>query len=302
MNNAALPTTALGRTGMEVTRLGYGTSMRRPVSKEHAGTLLTMCLNSGINFLDSAHDYTRYVISESMIGHHLSDRASDFFVATKCGCTDNRPDQNYSDHIWSRQNLLEGLEISLGRLRTDSIDVMQLHNPTVEECERGGLIETLEDMRQMGKVKWIGVSTTLPHLPTFLDWGIFDTFQIPYSAVEREHEDWITKVGESGAGVIIRGGVGWGEPGAGLGDENRWARFHDAKLDEFRDEGESWSAFVLRYTLTHKHVHTVIAATTNLEHMQENVDAASKGGLPNDVYVEIKRRLDDTTERPAPVD
>ena len=219
MAKTALPTATLGRSGLDVTRLGYGTSMRRPVSEEYAGTLLTAALDSGINFLDSAGDYTRYVVSESMIGRHISGRASEFFVATKCGCTDTTPDRNYSDHIWTRESLLEGLEVSLERLGTDSIDVMQLHNPTVEECERGGLVDALEEMRSLGKVKWTGVSTTLPHLPTFLDWGVFDTFQIPYSAVEREHEDWITKVGESGAGVIIRGGVGWGGESPAPGSE-----------------------------------------------------------------------------------
>ena len=102
------------------------------------------------------------------------------------------------------------------------MDVMQLHNATVEECERGGLVEGLEEMRRKGKVRWIGASTMMPHLPTLLGWGVFDAFQIPYSALEREHEDWITKSAEAGVGIIIRGGVARGEPGEGTGREDRW--------------------------------------------------------------------------------
>ena len=56
----------------------------------------------------------------------------------------------------------------------------------------------LEDMREQGKVRWIGVSTTLPHLSTFLEWGVFDVFQIPYSALEREHEEWIARAAQAG--------------------------------------------------------------------------------------------------------
>ena len=59
-------------------------------------------------------------------------------------------------------------------------------------------MSALQDMKKQGKVRWIGASTFLPSLPTFLEWGVFDTFQIPYSALERDHEGWITKSAEAG--------------------------------------------------------------------------------------------------------
>ena len=70
-------------------------------------------------------------------------------------------------------------------------------------------------MKSQGKVRWIAISTTLPHLPTYLDWGVFDQFQIPYSALQREHEEWITKSAEAGIGTVIRGGVAQGSPERG---------------------------------------------------------------------------------------
>ena len=50
-------------------------------------------------------------------------------------------------------------------MKTDYVDIMQYHNPTVEECEAGDLVAVLQDMKAQGKVRWLGISTTLPHLP-----------------------------------------------------------------------------------------------------------------------------------------
>ena len=189
---------------------------------------------------------------------------------------------------------------SLRRLKSDYVDVMQPHNPSVEACESGGVVDSLVDMRDQGKVRWIGISTTLPYLPTYLSWGVFDVFQVPYSALEREHEEWITKIGEAGAGVIIRGGIAQGVPGPDSNRADKWAAFEKAGLDDLREERESRSAFVLRFTLTHPYAHTIVVGTTNLDHLRENVEAVLRGPLDDGVYREAKRRLDSIGESPAP--
>ena len=295
-----LPTAMLGRTGLEVTRLGFGTALYSPSrvhwTEDQANKLMNAAVDLGINFIDTAYDY---VNSEKWIGQLIGHRYSEFHLATKCGCTDTRPTMNNSDHVWTRENAFRGLEGSLRRLNRDSVDIMQLHNPTVEESEAGDLVDALNEMRTQGKVRWIGVSTTLPHLPIFLEWGAFDVMQIPYSALEREHEDWITKAAERGVGIIIRGGVARGEPGVGTGVSDRWRTFEQAGLDELRENGESRSAFVLRFTLTHPQACTIIVGTTRLEHLRENVDAVLKGPLSAALYSEAKRRLDSVGETPA---
>ena len=230
-----LPTAVLGRTGLEVSRLGHGTALRNQPNHEQWGRLLNAVLDSGINFIDTANDYGVRSASgpaEEQIGRHISARRSDYRLGTKCGCG---PD----GHIWTRENAFRGLHESLERLKTDYVDIMQYHNPTVEECEAGDLVAVLQDMKAQGKVRWLGISTTLPHLPTYLDWGVFDTFQIPYSALERDHEDWIAKSAEAGTGIIIRGGVAQGEPEVGSGRADRWQKFEEAGLDELMEEGET---------------------------------------------------------------
>ncbi|MBV9848106.1 MAG: aldo/keto reductase [Armatimonadetes bacterium] len=298
----ALTKRTLGRTGLEVTDLSYGAmEIRGPriwggrsLEDSQAEAILNAVLDSGVNFIDTANDYGR---SEEFIGRYISRRRDEFYIATKCGCTVVRRDEHTDDtpHVWTRENLFRGLHESLERMKTDHVDVMQLHNPSVEQAEQGDLVAVLQEMKQQGKVRWIGCSSTHPHIETYIRWGVFDVFQIPYSALERQHEEAIAQAAQAGAGTIIRGGVARGEPGVGLGNDDRWAQFERAKLDELRAEGESRTAFLLRFTLSHPDMDTTIVGTLIPEHLRENVRIAEQGPLPADVYAEAKRRLDAAT-------
>lgn len=272
--------TILGRTGFDVTRLGYGAGHRKPMDDTQRNMILRSVLDSGINFIDTADDYGN---SEELIGRYISNRKEEYYLATKC-CGSS------AGHIWTVENAFDTLHQSLRRLKTDCIDLMQLHNPTVEECRNGDLVIALQEMQKQGKVKYIGISTSLPDLSEYLDWNVFDTFQLDYSAMRRENEKWIKKVSDLGAGIIIRGGVALGEPGSGLGEPDIWMNFDKAGLDDLREHGESRTAFMLRFTISHVDVDTAIVGTTNPNHLLENVEAALKGPLTPDVYNEVKRR------------
>lgn len=294
----------LGRTGIEVTQLGYGAmEVRgrriwggRPCTDEQAETILNAVLDAGVNFIDTANDYGK---SELYIGQYIADRRDEYFLATKCGChVQYAGDHDETPHIWTRDNLMRNIADSLLKMRTDYVDVLQLHNPDVASAEKGGVVDVLRELKDAGAVRHIGCSSTSPHLKTYIDWGVFDVFQIPYSALERQHENLITQAGESGAGVIIRGGVAKGEPGEGLGREDRWKTFEEAGLDELLEPGQSRTAFLLRFTLSHPHCHTTIVGTLNPEHLAENVAVAAQGALPDAVYAEAKKRLDEAGERP----
>jgi aryl-alcohol dehydrogenase-like predicted oxidoreductase len=300
----SLPMKTLGRTGLNVTQLGYGAmEIRgnriwggRPCTPEQADTILNAVLDERINFIDTANDYGT---SELFIGRYLTDRRDEFYLATKCGChVQFAGNHDETPHIWTRENLMRNIADSLQKMQTDYVDILQLHNPDVEATEENHLVEVLNELRDAGVVKYIGCSSTSPHLKTYIDWDVFDVFQIPYSALERRHENLITEAGEAGAGVIIRGGVARGEPGSGLGSQDRWEVFEAADLDELREESESRTAFLLRFTLSHPHCHTTIVGTMNPDHLRDNVEVASKGGLPADVYAEAKRRLDQAGHRP----
>ena len=279
-----LTTNVLGRTGLEVTRLGYGAMALRESSDDVSERVLNAVLDAGITFIDTSNDYG---LSEEMIGKYVAGRRSEYYLATKCGC----PPAG-GDHVWTRENLFRGLHESLERLKTDYVDVMQLHNAKLEDVDQGGLVDALEEMREQGKVRWIGASAVLPSITTFVERGAFDEYQIPYSALDRAHEEAISDAARSGAGTVIRGGVQQGEPGpSSKGHPARWTSFEAAGLDELRGSGESRTAFMLRYTLAHPGLHTTIVGTQNADHLRENVEAAQQGPLPPDTYAEARRRL-----------
>jgi aryl-alcohol dehydrogenase-like predicted oxidoreductase len=297
----------LGSKGPVVTVLGYGAmEVRgsriwggRPVTDEQAETILNAVLDSGVNFIDTANDYGR---SEEFIGRFIASRRSEYFLATKCGCTVVRKDEHTDEtpHVWTRDNLLRGIDESLQRMQTDYVDLLQLHNPTVDQVEEGRLVEVLQEIRSSGRARLIGCSSTFPHIDTYIAWGVFDAFQIPYSALERKHENAITRAAESGAGVIVRGGVARGEPGAGLGSTERWQKWDAARLDELLAPGETRTQWLLRFTLNHPGMSTNIVGTLNPDHLHENVQAVAMGPLPDDTYDEAKRRLDAVGETPEP--
>ncbi len=301
MNDTPLPTAILGRSGLEVTRLGFGTALSRKMPDSEWESLLSAVLDSGINFIDTANDYgvNWGAPAEEQIGKHISGRRSEFYLATKSGCAPGG-----GPHVWTRENVFRGLHESLQRMKTDYVDIMQYHNPTVEEAESGGLIAALQDMREQGKVRWLGISTTLPHLPYYLETGVFDAFQIPYSALEREHEDWIAKSAQAGVGIVIRGGVAQGEPAGQVAERRseKWGKFEAAGLDELREEGETRTTLILRYTLTHPNADTNIVGTSRIPHLRENLAGIMKGPLAPDTYAEMKRRLDSAGESPATAD
>ncbi len=289
----------LGRTGYEATILGFGAmEIRghriwdgRPVTNAQAERIVGAALDAGINLIDTANDDGR---SEEYIGRFIAHRRDDYILATKCGCTVvDAGDHDDTPHVWTRDNLLRNIDESLTRLRTDHVDVLQLHNPSVEQVEQEDLVAVLQEIKAAGKTRFIGCSSTLPHLPRYIAWGVFDVVQIPYSALEREHEEAIALAARAGAGTIIRGGVARRAPGdEGLGVAERWRVWDAARLDELRADGESRTAFLLRFTVSHPDMDTTIVGTLQPAHLAENVRAAEAGPLSPDVYVEAKRRLD----------
>ena len=253
-----LPAAILGSTDLEVTRLGYGgLELKGPavdgrdLTHGEAAEVLDAVLDSGITLIDTADCYG---ISEETIGRHLSDRRSEYVLATKAGCHRDAPPSGGTKDL-TREGLVYNVERSLRRLRTDHIDLLQIHTPVVKRgnrpvlghTEREEIIATLEDMRAQGKFRWLGVSTNLPHLAHFFNWGVFDAYMLPYSVFQREHEEWITKLAGLGLGTIIRSGAARGEPdhegsvaylqGVLLSPETRWRYFQSLDLDSLRDPG-----------------------------------------------------------------
>jgi aryl-alcohol dehydrogenase-like predicted oxidoreductase len=198
-------------------------------------------------------------------------------------------------HVFTYANVRDGVHQSLQRLQTTHLDLVQFHtSPSRDEMETEGALDALRELQREGKVRFIGSSSTLPHMADHIDMGVFDAFQVPYSLLDRSHEATIAAAADAGAGIIVRGGVARGEPGQGRGSTDIWQRWSDAHLDELCDH-ETPTQFVLRYTLTVPTITTTIVGTSNLEHLRLNLAAAARGPLPPEIFAEATRRIDAVT-------
>jgi aryl-alcohol dehydrogenase-like predicted oxidoreductase len=303
----AIMTRALGGTGADVTILGYGAMELRgrprgpEITDADAGRLLNAVLDGGINLIDTSPDYGR---SEELIGAHIGHRREEFFLASKCGCPLESPADAPPPypHDYRPANVRADVEQSLRRLRTDRLDLVQVHmSPSRATLEQDHTVETLKDLQGEGKVRFIGMSGILPNLPDHLAMGVFDVFQIPYSAVQRDHEDLITEAAGAGAGTFIRGGAARGaasqdknwqtgplsqDPGVG---RRNWETSGVAGL--LSEAGMSDMEFVLRFTLSHPGLSTTIVGTANPVHLAGNIAIAERGPLPADLYEQARKRL-----------
>jgi aryl-alcohol dehydrogenase-like predicted oxidoreductase len=303
----AMMTRTLGGTGADVTVLGYGAMELRgrprgpEIADQDAGRLLNAVLDGGINLIDTSPDYGR---SEELIGRYIGYRRDEFFLASKCGCPIELPTEAPPPypHDYSPGNVRADVEQSLRRLRTDRLDLVQVHmSPSKATLEESHTVETLKGLQAEGKVRFIGMSGILPQLPEHIAMGVFDAFQIPYSAVQRDHEELITEAADAGAGTLIRGGAARGaasedknwqtrplgqDPGVG---QRNWEA--SGLADLLSEAGMSGMEFVLRFTLSHPGLSTTIVGTSSPVHLASNIAVAERGPLPADLYDEARKRL-----------
>ena len=302
-----LPKRKLGRTGLNVTALGFGAlelrgmvaGVGRQLKPGQPERILNAVLDAGINYIDVAADYGE---AEGHIGRCIANRRKEFFLASKCGCP---PDVSkflptertrYGVplphlHDYSRENIIKTCDQSLRRMKTDYLDVLQFHfSPTRNILEQEKAVQTLESLKRDGKIRFLGCSSILPNITDHIKMGVFDVLQVPYSALQPEHEDAIVAAARAGVGIVIRGGVAKGPPGNGQGSADLWDLWDKAELDELLD-GEQRTGFMLRFTITKPDIHTTVVGTLDPEHLLENIAAVLKGPLPASVYSEAKRRL-----------
>jgi aryl-alcohol dehydrogenase-like predicted oxidoreductase len=166
-----LPKRELGRTGLQVTMLGYGAmELRGPprgrdTTEAQAETILNAVLDAGINYIDTSIDYG---VSEERIGRYIAHRRSEYYLASKCGCLVRAPAVRgqTSPHVFTRDNIVAGIEQSLVRMKTDYLDLVQFHiSPSKQTLDENGAIEAVLELKEAGKVRFIGMSGTLPRLP-----------------------------------------------------------------------------------------------------------------------------------------
>jgi len=302
----------MGRTDLTASRLGYGAMelagppRARALDEREAIRFINRIVDLGINYIDTSIDYG---LSERLLGKALERRRGEIVLASKCACqvgiegSDRRPGES---HIYTGENVRAGVEQSLVRLRTDHLDVVQVHgNPTRRELEDGGVVEALLDLKRAGKVRYIGISSRLPLLAEFVDASYFDMVQVPYSAVQRHNEDVIAALKRSGKAIVVRGVTARGAPAKGwatrpIGTAPGQAQelWQKAKLDNLID-GMSPIEFMIRFVLANDDVDVALVATTDDAHLAADIDYACKGPLDAELVRAVRRRTDEAGGGPG---
>ena len=181
----------LGKTGLQVSRVGFGGIPIQRIDAEAAKNLLDAVEAAGINYIDSARGYT---VSEELIGQAIEGRRDKFVLATKSMARD-------------KAGMAADIETSLKNFRTDYIDLYQVHNPSLKHLEQvlapGGALEALLEAKEAGKIGHLGLTAHSPEVfekALELDW--VETVMFPYNIVETQGADLMERAKAQNVGFI----------------------------------------------------------------------------------------------------
>jgi len=299
-----------GKTDANVSKLGLGLAevgfqLGFDGYKE-ADKILNYSLDNGINFLDTA---AMYVDSESIVGKSVSHRRDEYFLATKAGTgRTTSPDSE-----WTYEKIKTSVEKSLKDLKTDVIDLVQLHSCETHLLQQGDVIKALQDCKTEGKTKFIGYSGDNEAAEWAVRSNLFDALQTSYSISDQRArtKNILSEAKSSNIGIIAKRPIG---NAALLGVRNhRNNSTHDSfgqAYDEYFNRVMKMSDELdidlnnmdpievsVAFSLLRDEVHVLIIGSKNLSHVQENIKFMSQKiekykNTVND-YEKIFEKLDD---------
>ncbi|WP_131782155.1 aldo/keto reductase [Legionella gresilensis] len=194
-------------------------------SESVAQAVLQQALSNDINVIDTASSYG---LSEERIGRYIPRTAYNYLLITKPGehnikATDPRCEQKAYDEVYcakpaadydfSREAIFKDVHESLQKLKTDKLDIVLLHldNKTaIDVLKKGEAVHALQELREMGKLGFIGVSVNGEAAQHAIDMNLFDVIEMEYSLINQRNKPYIDAAYAKGMGVIIRGGLGTG--------------------------------------------------------------------------------------------
>jgi len=297
----------LGKTNLAISTLGYGGMELHYLDEKYAGAILNKTLDSGVNFIDTSPEYP---MSEYYIGKCISHRRNEFILATKT--CDNMKGEG-PRWVFDRKTIIANVEESLRLMKTDRIDLLQLHGVIPEYLpggETGEAMEAMLDMKKAGKALHLGLTICnktpdrygypanygYNSILQFAKWAEIESVQLVYGCMTRLSENVIQKAHDDhNTGIIVRGALKNYFP---IYEE----RFEVSRISELFEKGETRQDFLIRFVLSHPAITGTVVGTKSLNHLEANIKSAEKGRLPPDLYAEAKRRMNYAGSIPGPVD
>jgi hypothetical protein len=284
----------LGKTDMQVSVLGFGGAEIgfEGATEETVARLLERALDAGLNVIDTGECYEG---SEELIGRTVSSRRDDYYLFTKCG----HP-RGVGSEDWSPESLLESIERSLRRLRTDRLDLIQLHSCSEAVLRKGDAIAALQTARAKGHARYLGYSGDSQAARYAVESGAFDVLQTSINIADQEAIDLVLPLArEKEMGVIAKrpiANAAWKESHKPISPYHHiyWERLNKLRYDFIHHfDTEDSVAQALRFTLSVPGVHTAIVGTTKPERWEENAKIVAKGALSEAEFTAIRERWEE---------
>lgn len=295
---------ALGKTGLEVSPLGYGAA---PIGylgtdQKQVEQILDVLAEGGVNVIDTAACYEG---SEQVLGAILGPRRRNFVIVSKCG----HIVEGVDGPEWSPSLIAQSVDRSLRRLRTEHVDVMLLHSCDLSVLERGEAVTALAKAREEGKVRFIGYSGDNEAAAYAAALPEMDVIETSINVCDQANlESVLPPAQERQLGMIAKrpiANAAWKQSQPGLYAE--YARPYAERLREMNvrpaDLGfdgapdEVWPEIALRFTLSLPGVHTAITGSTKPENVRANLAILDKGPLPQDVTDKIRNTFQQAAAR-----
>ncbi len=181
----------LGKTGLKISKMGLGGIPIQQSDTEKVKILIRAMAEKGINYIDTARGYT---VSEAYLGEALEGIRDQFVLATKSMAR-------------TKAEMERDIEISLHNLKTDYIDIYQIHNPNMKQLDQvigtNGALEALQEAKAAGKIGHIGLTAhSLEVFERALDFEWVETLMFPYNIVERQGEELMKRCREKNIGFV----------------------------------------------------------------------------------------------------
>jgi aryl-alcohol dehydrogenase-like predicted oxidoreductase len=284
----------LGKTDMQVSVLGFGGAEIgfEGATEETVERLLKSALDAGLNVIDTGECYEG---SEELIGKTVGNRRADYYLFTKCG----HP-RGIGSEDWSPPSLLESIERSLRRLKTDRLDLIQLHSCSEAVLRKGDAIAALQTAREKGYARHIGYSGDSVAAKYAVECGAFDTLQTSINIADQEAiEQSLPLARKKEMGVIAKrpiANAAWKENHRPIEPYHHayWDRLSKLHYEFIRHFPlEESIAHALRFTLSVPGVHTAIVGTTKPERWLENAKLVEAGLLSEAEFTAIRERWEE---------
>ncbi len=292
----------LGKTGMNISRLGIGLAEIgiEGTTQKNVTELLNTAIDLGINFFDTAACYNN---SEDLVGNAINSRRDEFFLATKCGHPTNR----INGTEWTKDIISKTIDDSLKRLKTDYLDLIQLHSCEKEILEKGDVITALTDAKKQGKTRFIGYSGDNDNAIWAVEHNtLFDTLQTSFNLVDQKARRTLFKqANQAGLGIIIKRPIANGawnkaklnDPNSGPSTEYGREYFERAKImvreGNFEKESINPIKTSISFTLSYKEINTAIIGTRNINHLKNNINMLNEGyKIDSNIKEKIEKQFD----------